>query len=185
MNFRKYENTIIEELNYSLNAVDSSSCADAINLINNADKVFVLGLGRAGFMAKSLAMRLMHMEKDSFVIGETITPNFENGDLLIITSGSGETKQFLQMAEKAKNFGGKVLAFTGAPHSSITKTADVSVIIPAPGKIKSESTFTSVQPMASLYEQSLLLIFDSIILALIDTSGKNNEEMFKKHSNLE
>ena len=185
MNFRKYENTILEELNHSLNAIDSNSFSNAINLINNANKVFVLGLGRAGFMAKSLAMRLMHMGKEAFVIGETITPNFENGDLLIVTSGSGETKQFLQMSEKAKNLGGKILVFTSGVNSSITKLADVSVIIPAPSKEKSQSTFTTIQPMASLFEQSLLLIFDSIILALIDVSDKTNDEMFKKHSNLE
>ncbi len=185
MDFKCYENTILKELNTSLNKINDNSCAEAIKLINESNQIFVLGLGRAGFMVKSFAMRLMHMGKNAFVIGETITPNFEKGDLLIITSGSGETKQFLQMAEKAKIFGGKILAFTGTPNSSITKISDGSVVIPAPSKVKSESTFTSIQPMASLFEQSMLLIFDSIILALMDTSDKANDEMFKKHSNLE
>ncbi len=37
-------------------------------------------------------MRMMHMGIDAYVIGETVTPNFEKDDILIIESGSGETK---------------------------------------------------------------------------------------------
>ncbi len=58
----------------------------------NQKKIFVAGAGRSGFMAKSFPMRMMHMGIDAYVIGETVTPNFEKDDILIIESGSGETK---------------------------------------------------------------------------------------------
>ena len=63
-------------------------------------------------MGKSFAMRMMHMGIDAYVIGETVTPNFEKDDILIIGSGSGETKSLVSMAEKAKSIGGTIAAVT-------------------------------------------------------------------------
>ncbi|MGX7197873.1 6-phospho-3-hexuloisomerase [Enterococcus olivae] len=185
MSLNIYEQRILKEVNESLEMVSNEEFDDALELISEAEKIFVLALGRAGFAIKSFGMRLMHMGKEAYVVGETITPNFEAGDLLIIASGSGETKQFLQMAEKAQGFGGKVLTFTGNGNSTLANLADGKVVIPAPSKNVDESDFISVQPMASLYEQSVLLLGDAIILGLMETSDKANEEMFKKHSNLE
>ncbi|WP_270660504.1 6-phospho-3-hexuloisomerase [Enterococcus thailandicus] len=185
MSLNKYEEQIVGEISQSLAKISDEEFNQALELIEASPKIFVLALGRAGFAIKSFAMRLMHMGKDSYVIGETITPNFEKDDLLVIASGSGETKQFLQMAEKAQGFGGKVLAFTGNGNSTLANLADAKVVIPAPSKNVEESNFTSAQPMASLYEQSVLLLGDSIVLGLMEKSDKENEEMFKKHSNLE
>lgn len=57
-------------------------------------------------------MRMMHMGIDAYVVGETVTANLEKGDLLIIGSGSGETKTLVSIAEKAKSLGGTVAAVT-------------------------------------------------------------------------
>ena len=118
------------------------------------------------------------------VVGETNTPNFGPNDLLIICSGSGETKQFIQIAEKAKSLGGKVMVFTGTPDSTLDQMSDASVIIKAPSKNQADSEFKSVQPMASLFEQGILIAGDAIVLGLME-QGTDNGEMFSRHSNLE
>lgn len=97
------------------------------------------------------------MGREVYIVGETSTPNFGSGDLLIICSGSGETKQFIQIAEKAKSLGGKVMVFTGTPGSTLDRMSDASIIIKAPSKNQEDSTFKSVQPMASLFEQGILI----------------------------
>lgn len=185
MSFRQYTDTVLEELAQSLSKLDDAACDQAVEQITNADKVFVLGLGRLGLMLKSLAMRLMHMGREVYVVGETITPNYGPADLLIVGSASGGTKQLTQIAEKAKSLGGQVLAITGTPGSHITEIADTTVVVPAPSKNQAESEFTSVQPMASLFEQGVLLLGDSLVLALMAKSTKDNAEMFVKHANLE
>ncbi|MGV9869266.1 6-phospho-3-hexuloisomerase [Rhodococcus koreensis] len=185
MPFDQFPAIVLSELEKSLSQLDSASCDQAVEMIASADKVFVLGLGRLGLMLKSLAMRLMHMGREVYVVGETITPNYGPTDLLIIGSASGETKQLTQIAEKAKGLGGRVLALTGTPGSTITGIADVSVLIPAPSKNQSESGFTSAQPMASLFEQAVLLLGDSLVLALMARSTQDNDQMFTKHANLE
>ena len=184
MSFQKNHQIILNELNDTLTKISDEEINNAICLINNSSKIFFHALGRAGFMGKSFIMRLMHMGKETYVLGETNTPNFESNDLLIICFGSGETAQFIQLAKKAQSLGGKVLAFTGTPKSTLDKLSDCSIIIPAPSKKQKDNDFYSVQPMASLFEQSVLLTGDTIILTMME-QGPNGNEMFHRHSNLE
>ena len=186
MNFRKYENTILEELNHSLNAIDSNSFSNAINLINNANKVFVLGLGRAGFMAKSLAMRLMHMGIASYVVGETCTPNIDENGVLVICSGSGSTKSLVNHAQKAKEVGAKIALITINSESPIAKLADVVVEISAPSpKSAKQGDIKSIQPMGSLFEQSEGTFMDIAIMMLMERRHMDSDTMFGRHANME
>lgn len=185
MSFDHYTRTVLGELEHSFERLDDQSAEDAVGLIANTNAIFVLGLGRLGLALKSLAMRLMHMGREVYVVGETITPNYGSGDLLIVGSASGETTQLTSIAEKAKGLGGQVLAITGTPGSTITHIADVTVVVPAPSKNQAESAFASVQPMASLFEQGVLVLGDAIVLALMASSTQDNAQMFVKHANLE
>ncbi|MGL5435510.1 MAG: 6-phospho-3-hexuloisomerase [Lachnospiraceae bacterium] len=184
MSFENNTKIVLNELEMVLNQIDDSQIEEAIKLIQGSDKIFFNALGRAEFMGKSFVMRLMHMGREVYVVGETNTPNFGEQDILIICSGSGETKQFIKIAEKAKKLGGKVLVFTGTPGSTLTKIADGSIVIKAPSKKQEDSNFVSVQPMASLFEQGILLAGDSVVLTMMEQAAGNNE-MFKRHSNLE
>jgi 6-phospho-3-hexuloisomerase len=78
-----------------------------------------------------------------------------------------------------------VLAITGSPGSTITRIADVTIVVRAPSKDQSDSQFSSVQPMASLFEQGVLLLGDSFVLALMERATRGGEEMFTRHANLE
>ena len=99
MNTTQYLAEIIKELNRSVDLISNDEAEKLVNGILESKKIFVAGAGRSGFMAKSFAMRMMHMGIDAYVIGETVTPNFEKDDILIIGSGSGETKGLVSMAE--------------------------------------------------------------------------------------
>lgn len=92
MQTTQYLAEILKELNHSADLIADEEAEKLVNGILESKKVFVAGAGRSGFMAKSFAMRMMHMGIDSYVIGETVTPNFEKEDILIIGSGSGKRK---------------------------------------------------------------------------------------------
>ena len=47
-----------------------------LGAIRGARRIYVMGAGRSGLVAKGFAMRLMHLGLSSFVVGETITPSF-------------------------------------------------------------------------------------------------------------
>lgn len=177
---------IARELERTVARIDGNSGEKLADAILAAKKVFVAGAGRSGFMVRAFAMRLMHMGFDSYVVGETVTPNIEADDVFVVGSGSGETGSLVSMTNKAKAIGAKVALVTIFPDSSIGKAADVVVRIPAPTpKAAADNGQKSIQPMGSLFEQSLLLTFDATIMRLMEKKGLDSNTMFGKHANLE
>lgn len=185
MRTTQYLAEILKELNRSLDLVSDEEAEKLVNGILESKKVFVAGAGRSGLMAKSFAMRMMHMGIDSYVIGETVTPNFAKEDILIIGSGSGETKSLVSMAEKAKNIDGKIAAVTIFPESTIGQLADITIKLPGSPKDQSEGDYKTLQPMGSLFEQTLLLFYDAVILRFMEKKGLDTNKMYGRHANLE
>lgn len=185
MHTTQYLAKILKELIRTTDRISDEEAEKLVNGILEARKVFVAGAGRSGFMAKSFAMRMMHMGIDAYVAGETVTPNFEEGDMIIFASGSGETKSLVSMAEKAKSLGGTVAALTIFPDSTIGKMADMTVKLPGSPKDQSEDDYKTIQPMGSLFEQTLLLFCDSVILRFMEKKGLDTNKMYGRHANLE
>ncbi|WP_018932992.1 6-phospho-3-hexuloisomerase [Gracilibacillus lacisalsi] len=185
MQTTQYMLTVIDELKRTANLTKDEEAEQLLDVMTQAKRIFVAGTGRSGFMGKALAMRLMHINLEVYVIGETVTPSIEKNDLLIIGSGSGETNSLLVMAEKAKNIGATVAVVTTSPESSIGNLANVSVKIPAKAKAEKDSEHDTIQPMGSLFEQSLLLFYDSLILRLMKNKELQGSSMYTQHANLE
>lgn len=180
-----YLQEIINELQRSSAQLVAAEAEEFAALIQRSGKVFVAGAGRSGLMGRAFAMRLMHAGKEAYVVGETVTPGIEAGDVLVLGSGSGETKTLLAMAEKAKAVGASVAAVTLAPESAIGKLADYTVKLPGSPKEQNGGDRATIQPMASLYEQTLLVFYDAVILRIMEQTGQTTKLMFGKHANLE
>ncbi|WP_160036224.1 6-phospho-3-hexuloisomerase [Paenibacillus sp. An7] len=176
--------SILRELETAAALLSETELTEAMNLIAGAGQVFVAGAGRSGLMGKSFAMRLAHLGKPTFVIGETTTPPICKGDVLILCSGSGETKSLLSMAQKAKGMDASVVVLTIHQHSSIGQLADAIIQIHAVAK-EDEGNRQSIQPMGSLFEQSLIITLDGIILSLMRKMDQDTAMMFERHANLE
>ncbi|MCQ6281245.1 6-phospho-3-hexuloisomerase [Bacillus sp. EB600] len=181
----KYATEIVNELNRTIDLIDENEAERLVDTILESKKVFVAGAGRSGFMAKSFVMRLMHMGFDAFVVGETVTPSLEKDDILIIASGSGETKSLVSMAEKAKNLDASIAVVTISPESTIGKLSDLAIKIPAKPKAGADTDYKTIQPMGSLFEQTLLLFFDAVILRVMNKKGLESGVMYGRHANLE
>ncbi|MFC4022266.1 6-phospho-3-hexuloisomerase [Oceanobacillus longus] len=179
-----YTKEILAELSRTIERMDDAEAEKLVDGMQRANKIFVAGSGRSGLMAKAFAMRMMHVGLDPYVVGETITPNLEANDMLIIGSGSGETKSLLSMAEKATSIGASLALVTTNPTSVIAPLAAIMIEIPAQAKAEGTSG-KSIQPMGSLYEQSLLLFYDSIILRFMEKKELHNDTMYGRHANLE
>ncbi|MGJ9459777.1 6-phospho-3-hexuloisomerase [Oceanobacillus sp. CF4.6] len=179
-----YTKEILAELSRTIERMDDDEAENLVDGMQRANKIFVAGSGRSGLMAKAFAMRMMHIGLDPYVVGETITPNLESNDMLIIGSGSGETKSLLSMAEKAKSIGASIALVTTNPTSAIARFAAITIEVPAQAKAEGTSG-KSIQPMGSLYEQSLLLFYDSIILRLMEKKELHSDTMYGRHANLE
>lgn len=87
MNTIEYAKTVLNELEHTLLSIDTKNAEQFVELVNQADEIFCAGAGRSGFQVKGFAMRLMHMGKKSYVVGETCTPNIKENGILVICSG--------------------------------------------------------------------------------------------------
>lgn len=185
--FAELARTAISELETTLFGVSGERAAALVQEIEKADRIFVAGAGRSGLMARAFCMRLMHLGLKCYVAGETVTPAFAQGDLLLVASGSGATESLVVMAQKAKqHIHGRLALVTMDGNSPIARLADVTLVIPAPSsKVKRELALDSIQPMGSLFEQSLLLVLDLLILLLMQQNGSAPSAMFDRHANLE
>lgn len=184
MNTKGYTDEILAELKRTLELINDEDAEKVVEGILRAKKIFVAGGGRSGFMAKAFVMRMMHVGLDAYVVGETVTPNLEPSDIFIVGSGSGETGSLAAMTKKAKSIGATVVAVTINPDSTIGKLADIQIEIPAQAKAEGTSG-KSIQPMGSLFEQSLLLFYDAVILRFMDKKGLKSDVMYGRHTNLE
>ncbi|WP_143800270.1 SIS domain-containing protein, partial [Oenococcus oeni] len=82
-------NQVLQEITTVMDDVDEKQLQAVEKIISKEKRIFVLGAGRSGLMAKGFAMRLMHIGYTVYVIGETITPSIAAGDVLVSVSGSG------------------------------------------------------------------------------------------------
>ena len=186
MNNRDYASVVLNELHHTLSRIDIQKANEFVELVDQAQEVFCAGAGRSGFQVKGFAMRLMHMGISSYVVGETCTPNIRENGLLVICSGSGETKSLVNHANKAKEVGAKIALITINPESTIAKLADVVVEISAPSpKSAKQGDIKSIQPMGSLFEPSEGIFMDISIMMLMEKRNLDSDTMFGRHANME
>ena len=186
MNNRDYASVVLNELHHTLSRIDIQKANEFVELVDQAQEVFCAGAGRSGFQVKGFAMRLMHMGISSYVVGETCTPNIRENGLLVICSGSGETKSLVNHANKAKEVGAKIALITINPESTIAKLAYVVVEISAPSpKSAKQGDIKSIQPMGSLFEQSEGIFMDISIMMLMEKRNLDSDTMFGRHANME
>lgn len=178
---------VLTEVASCVRRVSGESLAQAARLIEAAPQVFVIGAGRSGLCMRAFAVRLMHLGKAIFVVGETTTPSIRSKDLLIIGSGSGQSPVLLKIAELAQEQGAQILLFTAETSSPLSNIADHCIFIPAPSLKPNltERSLASMQPMGTLFEQSLLILCDTLIVAIMDHIGVGVGKMRKLHANLE
>lgn len=176
---------ILAEISQVLSHIPEDDLETTAKRLEQAPRIFVIGEGRSGLMARAFAMRLMHLGAVSYVIDETITPAIAEGDVLVAISGSGRTHHVVWTAEKAKAQGVYVQAITTNPDGELAKTADAALIIPAATKFRREGEAPSIQPLGSLFDQSAHLVFDAICLKYAEAKQVSQKTAFQKHSNLE
>jgi 6-phospho-3-hexuloisomerase len=155
-----------------------------------------MGAGRSGLVARAFAMRLMHLGLTSYVIGETVTPALDKGDLVVVFSGSGETRSIADIAESAKAIGVRLCLITAKRDSRIARIADRRVIIETRGDDAGDGgvefeirqmmgRHKSFAPLGTLFETASVIFADAVISRLMEIKGINVETLKGRHVNIE
>jgi len=183
--FQSTYRNVLEEINFVLSKINEDEIAQMIDQIVSANTIVVHGAGRVGMAIRGFGMRLGHLGFKAYTLGDSTVPGIGEKDLLIIASGSGETQTVFDIALLGKKNGAKLALITGREESRMSKIADTKIIMKAPSKVSAVEGFSSIQPMTTLNEQSLGILFDSIVLLLMDKTKETHDKMWARHSNLE
>ncbi|MEW6216046.1 MAG: 6-phospho-3-hexuloisomerase [Nitrospirota bacterium] len=182
---------ILERIKEVTNRISPGDFDNFINLVIRTPRIYIIGAGRSGLVARAFGMRLVHLKKKVFIVGETITPAMRKGDALIAVSGSGKTTWVVETARASKALGGKVAAITWDAESELAMVADTVVQIPSEAIPREVSGYTTrelmglpLPPLGSLFEISTLIFFEACVLELMNRLGIEEEEMRKIHANL-
>ena len=166
-----------QEIADLLSRVDAEAFAQVVAAFTDKDqRWFFSGQGRSGLAAQMAAMRFMHIGRMVHFVGEVSAPSIRKGDGLLVISGSGETPVSVGFARIAKAEGARVVTLTHKPRGTLAGIADI--VLPVPVE-------TTEQFGGSLFEQSCLLLLDSVILSLAREMPDAHKIMLHRHTNLQ
>lgn len=191
-------NEIVSGIKRSIEELDVKEVERLIELLLRAKdkKIFIVGMGRSGFVGRAFALRLMNLGFDVYFLGETITPAAKGEDLLIAISGTGATKMVLTASNAAKEIGTTVIAVTSFPESPLGQTADHVVMVKGRTKMgwPREEDYLARQlvgereqltPLGSIFENNCMVFLDGLIVELMHRLGRTGEDLKRRHASIE
>lgn len=184
--YKELYELVLEEHRKVFEAQPTEDLEALMKAVAEADRIFVFGAGREGIAARSFAMRIMHLGKETFWLLDDTTPGMGKGDLFIAVNGSGRIGYIDYFLDQARKTGAKIAVITGAPTERTPSEADVNVFVPAAVyKGTDPRVVPSAQPMGNLYEQHLFLLFDILVMMLEKKMKLTHEQMESRHRNVE
>ena len=176
----------LDELAVVFDRLDDAEVDRVVERIAAAKRIVVFGGGREKLQIMGFAMRLYHMGLAVAVEGDMTTPPVGPGDLFLITCGPGEISTALALIGVAKSAGATILLITAQPSGRAAAEADFVLHLPAQTMADDQGAKrSSVLPMGSLYEGALFVLFEVMVLKLIERLRISPDAMRANHTNLE
>jgi len=182
----------------AIDELDESQVESMIKLLLDAQekKIFVVGMGRSGFVGRAFALRLMNLGFNVYFLGETITPAAGKDDLVIAISGTGMTKLVVSAASAAKDIGARVVAITSYKDSQLGQLADQLVLVKGRTKMgwPREEDYLARQilgereplsPLGSVFENNCMVFLDGLIVELMYRMKKDENDLRSRHATIE
>ncbi|MGB9927898.1 MAG: 6-phospho-3-hexuloisomerase [Methanosarcina sp.] len=186
---------IAENLKEVVTKLDIEAIKAMLQKILEAERIFVMGAGRSGLVAKAFAMRLMHLGFSVYVVGETTTPAVKPNDVVIAISGSGETRSIADLGKIVKDIGSTLITVTSKKESTLGRISDIALILPSKTKNDMDDggylersmrgDYRSVPPLGTSFEITSLIFLDSLITQLITLTGASEADLKSRHTNIE
>ena len=89
------------------------------------------------------------------------------------------------IVKMAKENGGTIALLTASSDGYLTQFADVLTMVPAHAYRATGDFVKSEQLMGNLFEQTLFVLYDVLVMILRDELGISREEMVARHRNVE
>jgi D-arabinose 5-phosphate isomerase GutQ len=165
-------------------------------VLNRRGNYVVDGVSRSGYVANAFGMRLTHLGRNVFLRDGPTTPAFLRGDAYLPITGSGNTREIIEGAIKAKLRGADVFPITVNTNSKLTSLMDSwgylknVMFVPVSQedinlyreKEASKIVATkSVQTRPSISELNSYIFTNAFIALGIDMLGVSEKYLAQKH----
>lgn len=143
-------------------------------------RVVVSGIGKSGHVARKIAATLASTGTPAYFVHAAEANHGDLGmitrdDVLIALSNSGEADELLTIVPLVKRLGGKLIAMTGNPQSSLAREADVHL----DAGVSEEACSLNLAPTAST--TAAMALGDALAVALLDARGFGAEDFARSH----
>jgi len=176
--------------------VECPEVDDFVKALLATKRVFVMGAGRSGLVARAFAMRLMHVGLIVYVAGEMVTPALKEDDLVVAISGSGNTNTIADFGEVAKEKGARLVTVTNNPDSRLGRISDIVVTLkPREGTEPGDRGYEHhpetdekdrrLIPLGTVFEITSMVFLDGVIARIIAMRGLDEEQLRRRHTVLE
>ena len=162
----------------TLDSVNPGLVREMVDGILRSRKVFIYGSGRSGLVGQLFAVRLVQLGLDVHFVGEMTTPIIGKEDLTLLISNTGRTSSVVQTARIARRIGSSVFCITGASGSPLTEVSDRSIVM----DVSDGTEIRSIAPLGTVFEDSVLLLFDGIVADIMSRERITEEDMRNRHA---
>ncbi len=143
-------------------------------------RMIVSGIGKSGHIARKIAATLASTGTPAYFVHPAEASHGDLGmitreDVLLALSNSGEAEELLRIVPIIKRQGGRVIAMTGNPGSSLAREADIHLN----AGVAQEACPLNLAPTAST--TAALALGDALAVALLDARGFGAEDFARSH----
>jgi 6-phospho-3-hexuloisomerase len=176
----------LDELSHVFRHLDHGAVDKAVAEIDSARRVVLFGCGRERLQVMGFCMRLYHMGFDTAMTGDMTTPPVGKGDLFVASAGPGDISTASALLGVAGGAGARCLVITAEPDGASSRMADQVLVVPAQTMARDRGAAArSTLPMGSLFEGALFVLFEVMILMLMERRHLTFADLRRRHTNLE
>ena len=175
---RKVFMSHIQALYDTLEVLDKDALSEAVDLLIEADRIFIIGVGTSAPIANEAYNKLFrlglncHIQTDSYL--QLMEASLiEDGTLVIAISQSGSSSDPVLSLEEAKRNGAKAIVITGHAGSPLTNLADV-VFLAVSQETRAEAIASRIAQMTIVDALYVIASF-----RMLDTATKNEDKIWK------
>lgn len=151
-----------------------------LDCLKQGGKIVVTGVGKNFHIGQKISATLASTGSTSVVLHPSQALHgdigiFTRNDVLLALSYSGESEEIITILPVIKRQGGKIVAMTGSPDSSLAKYSDEVILV----TVSREACPFNMAPTAST--TAALAVGDALAIVLLEARGFKKEDFAKLH----
>ena len=151
-----------------------------VQALRQRGKLLVVGIGKSGNVGHKIAATLTSTGSTSVVLNSVDALHGDlgmvnDGDVILALSYSGESEELLNLLPALKRFLIKIIAFTGAPRSSLARYSDIVLNV----RVPKEACPFNLAPTSST--TAMLVMGDALAMAVLQARGFKQQDFARLH----